>query len=139
MADTLNELAQIDPQPIEVMAGGESIAVTPIRVRELSAFGAAVRPLLGSFSENADIAELLARHPDAIIDGVAVGIRKPRKFVEGLGLDELVALAFAVLEANADFFARRITPAIAAGVAKVATRLDGSNSTPATAQPGSEA
>lgn len=55
---------------------------------------------------------LMGTHGDAVIDAVAVAIRKPRAWVEGLELPDLTSLALAAMEVNKDFFTRQVQPAM---------------------------
>jgi hypothetical protein len=120
---------------LTVEVGGARLEITPIRVRELPAFARAIGPILADLEGGVDLAALLAAHPEAIIAATAIGARLPLEQVNDLALDELLALAFAVLEVNADFFARRIAPALTAGSERLATRLAGLSSTPASGAP----
>lgn len=138
----MDKLEDLSPRPVVVKVAGEEIGITPIRVKELAAFAAAVKPILlgaGGVGENMDVPALLLAHPQSIVDTVTVGARKPRDFVDALEIDELVILAMAVVEVNADFFARRVAPAVTAGVTRVAARLTGLNSTPDSGAQDSEA
>ncbi len=129
----MNELEQLNPQPVTVQAGGLEIPVTPIRVRELAAFTRAVQPIAASVAAGADIASLLADHADAVIDAAAIGARVERDFVLDLGLDDLLDLAGAVLTVNLDFFVRTLLPKITASSEKLAAQWAGSSLTPDTA------
>lgn len=133
------DLNALNPPPVVVQAGGREIAVTPIRVRELAAFSAAVHPLVAGIAAGGDVAALLAGHADAVIDAVAVGARLDREFVLDLGLDELYDLAEAVLTVNLDFFARSLLPKLAAGSGKLTQALAGLPSMPASEPPESAA
>lgn len=135
----MNELEQLNPQPVTVQAGGLEIPVTPIRVRELAAFTRAVQPIAASVAAGADIASLLADHADAVIDAAAIGARVERDFVLDLGLDDMLDLAGAVLTVNLDFFVRRLLPRMTAASENLTAQWAGSNSTPASAPPGSAA
>lgn len=120
---------------LSVDLAGARLEVTPIRVRELPAFARAIGPLLSAIEDGVDLAALLAAHPEAVIAATAIGARLPPEQVNDLALDELLALAFAVLEVNADFFARRIAPAMMAGSERLAAYLAGLSSTPASGAP----
>jgi len=131
----MDELDQLSPAPVMVLAGGCSLEITPIRVRELAAFSRAVQPVAAALAAGADIASLLADHADAVIDAAAIGARVERDFVLDLGLDELVDLAGAVLTVNVDFFVRRLLPKVTASSEALAKQWAGSNSMPDSAPP----
>lgn len=122
----MTDLATLIPQPVTVTAGGREVAVTPIKVRELPAFAAAVEPLLQAVSSGADVSALLMRDAESLIKAVAIGARLERAFVDDLELDELLTLAAAVLEVNADFFVRRVAPALNLAVERIGARMAGS-------------
>jgi hypothetical protein len=135
----MDDIHTLCPAPRRVAAGGQIIEVTPIRVRELAAFAAAMQPLAHALAAGAELPELLALHTGELIAAVAVGARVDPAFIEGLGLDELLDLAEAVTEVNADFFVHRLAPRLTQAAARVSTTLAaaGSSSTPASAPPAS--
>src|SRR5574340_1578082 len=121
----MTDLTTLIPQPVTVTAGGREVAVTPIRTRELVAFTAAVDPLLQEIAAGAGVAALMTRDVESLIKAVAIGARLERAFVDDLELDELLNLAAAVLEVNADFFVRRLAPALDLAVERIGARLAG--------------
>lgn len=129
----MTELAQMAPVPVVVQAGGRDIEITPIRVRELAAFSAAVQPLAAGMAAGMDVASLLAYHVDAVLEATAIGARVERDFVLDLDLEALYSLAEAVLTVNLDFFVQRLLPKITASSTNLATSLAGLSSTPAAA------
>lgn len=138
-----NELNTLIPQPVVVEAGGETFSVTPIVVREIAPMIAACRPIVADLATGDPLAAL-TNHPDALVRAVAVGARIDEAKLGTMQLDELLALATAVIEVNADFFVRRLSPAMNAAMERVAKALAttspaGSNSTPDSAPPGSPA
>jgi len=137
----MQDLDTLCPSPLVVSAGGRTIEVTPIRVRELSPFARAVEPLVTALVRGEQVARLLAEHTGSVIHAVAVGARVDPDWVEGLGLDELLDLADAVLTVNLDFFARRLQPRLVGAAESLTGAMStaGSSSTPASAPPGSEA
>lgn len=137
----MEDLSILYPPPRSVSVGGQRIDVTPIRVRELAAFAAAMRPLAQALADGVELPWLLAEHTGALIATVAVGARVETAWIEGLGLDELLDLAEAVIEVNADFFVHRLAPRLTQSAARISATLTaaGSSSTPASATPGSVA
>lgn len=121
----MTDLANLIPQPVTVTAGGREVAVTPIRVRELPAFAAAVEPMLHEIASGTGVAELMTRDVESLIKAVVIGARLERAFVDDLELDELLNLAAAVLEVNADFFVRRLAPALNLAVERIGARVAG--------------
>lgn len=122
----MTDLATMIPQPVTVAVGGREVAVTPIKVRELPAFASVVEPLLQDITSGAGVAALMTRDVESLIKAVAIGARLERAFVDDLELDELLNLAAAVLEVNADFFVRRLAPALNLAVERIGARVAGS-------------
>ncbi len=133
MQDDLNSLINA---PTLVKLGEREVAITPIKVRELPAFTRAISPIFAALGQGLDVPTLLAAYPESVIEATAIGARLPIEEVRELDLDGLLALAFAVLEVNADFFARRIAPALEAGSTRLAKKLDGLNLSLASVAPG---
>ncbi len=135
------DLAQLDAlanAPLTVAVGGRELAITPVRVKELPAMLRACEPIFGALADGDLLAALLA-DPDSVIAAVAVGARLPRAEVDALDTAELVELGGAVMQVNADFFARRLAPAFVAASQRVAAALAGSMPLPASSAPDSPA
>lgn len=133
-----NELDALVPQPVTVRAGGVDYAITPITTRELPAMLKACQPVLAELATG-DMMAAFMNQAESVIAATAIGARVSRASLDELALDELLTLAAAVVEVNADFFARRIAPAITAAAERVAKALAGSSSTPDSAPPDSAA
>lgn len=144
MADAMGEsvdLKQLDALanvPLTVSVGGRELAVTPIRVAELPAMVRACEPIFALLA-GGDVLDSLVRDPDSAINAIAIGARIPRAELDALELDELVLLGGAVLQVNADFFARRLAPAFITASEKVTAALAGSMPSLASFAPGSSA
>lgn len=116
MSDT-KDLDVLFPEATTVTVGGEKIAVTPIKVGQLSAFMRALGPAAGDLAalpedlSQVSWFELVARHGDAFIAAAAIACGRPREWVERLDLDEFVRLVASVVTVNADFFTARVVPA----------------------------
>ncbi|MCX7671775.1 MAG: hypothetical protein N2439_17115 [Anaerolineae bacterium] len=87
--------------------------IHPIKVKDLPAFLSAVEPIAREIAQG-DILAALARHADAVIAATAIGAGVSREWLEDQDVDTLVDMAACVMEVNADFFARRVLPRIAA-------------------------
>lgn len=114
----MKELEKIAPIPVRVDVGGERISITPIKTRELPAMMRAAGPILAEI-QRGDIMAALTANADSLISAVAVGARLDRTWVDGLDVDDLVVLAGAVVESNADFFVRRVMPILTAAIESV--------------------
>lgn len=110
----------LPPLPVSLLIAGDTLELTPLKVGELPAFTRAIRPFAERLGADPDWFALLAEHGEAVLDALAIASRRPRAWVEGLDVDEAIRLAEALLEVNADFFVRRVSPEIA----RVAASLD---------------
>ncbi len=112
MTQASTDFQTFPPVPKVVTVAGSTVELTPIRLGELPRFLAAVRPLAADLSAEPDWFDLLARHGEAVLELLALTIRRERAWVNDLSLDEAVTLAAAVFEVNADFFVGQLAPAI---------------------------
>jgi hypothetical protein len=111
--------------------GGRDIAVDPVTVRDLPAFLAAVEPIARELMAG-DVMAALAHNADRLIQAVCTGARVERAWLDDQQADVLVELAVAVIEVNADFFARRVLPAVTQA-AQTLSRMDGTTGSGGTA------
>lgn len=113
---------------------GETVTVSPLTVRQIPAFARAIKPsfpelasVFGGLMDGAEIdpqviVDLLADHGDALIDATAVATGKPAEWIGESDAAEFIGLVRAVIEVNADFFAQRLGPTMAAAAASGAGR-----------------
>jgi hypothetical protein len=123
----------IDTLPIAshvLTVAGTTVEITPLRVGELPQFLAAVQPIAEVFSEDPDWLSLLAVHGRALLKAIALAARSDLVWVESLQLDDAVRLAEAVFEVNADFFVRRVAPALQQAARKVRSVTTSLGTTP---------
>lgn len=92
--------------------------ITPVKVRDLPAFVAAVEPIARELASG-DIVGALARHADAVIEATAIGAGVERAWLGEQTPDVLVDLAARVLEVNADFFVQRVMPRVTAAAERL--------------------
>ena len=138
MAESI-DLAELDALanvPQSVTVGGREIAITPIRVAELPAMLRACEPIFALLA-GGDVMAAIMRDADSAINAIAIGARLTRAEVDALATDELVDLGSVVLTVNADFFVRRLAPALVSASEKVGAALGGSMPSPASFAPGS--
>lgn len=117
----MDDLDVITAEPDVVHAGGRGIKVVPLSPRLLSRFLQAVRPLQDAAGNGIDldgiqfdvIAGLVEHHMESVVQAVAIATREPVDFIgDDINVEELVLLVIAVIRTNADFFARRVMPAL---------------------------
>ncbi len=111
----MKTLEKIVQTPIRIDIADERLSLTPIKTRELPAMMRAIAPILAEI-QSGDILGALATNADSMVEAVSIGSRKPREWVDELDLDDLVAVAGAVLEVNADFFVRAVLPMLTQAV-----------------------
>lgn len=105
----MNTLEKIAPIPVRIDIKEERLDLTPIKTKELPAMMRALAPVLTEI-QGGDVMTALAKNADAVIEAVSIGCRKSREWADELDLDELVQVAAAVIEVNADFFVRAVLP-----------------------------
>ena len=120
---TQNLFAALPPIPQQLTLAGEPIEITPLRVGELPAFTRAITPISSAFSAEPDWVRLMSHNGDALIEALAIAARRPAQWVGGLALDEGIALAEAIFEANLDFFIHRVVPMIVGSSTRIVQTL----------------
>jgi hypothetical protein len=139
----MDDLNVLVPSAVTVTVGGESLAITPLRIGELPAFTRALAPAVAEFRrEGIDWLALFGLHGEAMLTALAVASRRPREWIEQLAADEAILLAATIIEVNSDFFARRVLPKVEAAMARLPAQGPTAGSTspsgssaPATASP----
>lgn len=115
----MSELDSLVPRAIELVVGGEPLAIQPLKVGQLPGFVRAIspvlQPLMGGSGMNStgsgiDWLTLLGTHGDDLLAAIAIAVGKPRAWVDGLAADEAILVAAKVIEVNADFFTRTVLP-----------------------------
>lgn len=123
----MDDLSVLDPPSREVAYRGVSLTVKPLTIGQVPRFTRAIRPMFAALASVAvstpsggdgggggeplemdvdKLLDLVIEHGDAAIEAVAVATGRNVAFIsEGSPLD-FVELARAVIEVNADFFAR---------------------------------
>lgn len=107
-----------------IQHNGVDIVVTPVKVKNLPAFLAAIEPVvrqLGASSAGAtgakdDLLLALATHAPNVIKATAVGAGVEEKWLGEQTTEVLVDLATAVLEVNMDFFVQVLLPRVTAAI-----------------------
>ncbi|HYE35506.1 hypothetical protein [Methylocaldum sp.] len=116
-----NELNVLVPEPVRVIAGGETVEVLPLTIGQIPAMARALRGVpFGSEGDVLDVLALVADHGDAIAEAVAIAVRRPRQWIDGLTADEFIQLTAAVIGVNAGFFTRSVLPAVSDMMTKLA-------------------
>ncbi len=126
--DELEDLADMLAEPRIVRAGGRDVQVRPITPRQIPSFVKAIRPLQNALGaglsldalQGAALLGLVEDHAEDVVQAVAVATRQSPDFIgDEIDIAELVELTAAVIEVNADFFARRVAPALVTTVARL--------------------
>lgn len=101
------------PAPRLVSAGGKDLAILPLRVRQIPAFTRYVSPVIAPLA-GGDLLTAIATGGDDLVRAVAVATGESEDWLADLYPDDFLAITTAVVEVNADFFARRVLPALTA-------------------------
>jgi hypothetical protein len=123
------------PQARSVSVGGRTLSILPLRVKQIPAFAKAIAPAMSRIASG-DIIGAVAEHGEQIIDAVSIATGAERDFVEALEADAFLELASVVMEVNADFFARRVLPALEK-MSETMVRTLGAQPSPSSSQPAS--
>lgn len=148
MADEFDVIAAEGEQ---ITVAGHAYTVFPLTIERMPGFSRALRPVLPTLGSLADIETMASDHPedlvdivmgivadngDRLIDAVAYAVAPTlkdfgatRERIGKLTTADFVLLALPVMRINADFFARRLLPAIAKAVTEAKTL--GTGPTPA--------
>lgn len=115
------DLDTLVPQATEVVIGGETVRLSPLKVGQLPGFLRAISPVMQQISSaDIDWLSLFGERGDDLLSAIAIAVGKPRAWVDELAADEAILLAAKVIEVNADFFTRTVMPrldgVLAAGV-----------------------
>ena len=136
----MNDLDILQPEPLIVNIGSESIEILPLKFGQFGAFTRTVQPMITDINVTfatdkpdsvfaIDLATLLSKHSEALIKAVSISIEKPLKWVEALDMAEAIKLIQAVLEVNMDFFAQSLVPTLNQAMQSLSNKLsDGSMS-----------
>ena len=117
-----------DPSsPLTLTVGDRTITIAPVKVGDLPAFLRAVEPIARELAAG-DIMAAVVANAERFIDATAIGAGVDRPWLEAQGVDALIDLASGVLEVNADFFARRVTPALLRATETLAQKMAGTTS-----------
>jgi len=114
MSDDLSVV--FEPTTRTVTIGQDQITVTPIRIGKLQAFTQAIKPIasdvLDAMEGSGDLLTTIELHGDRMIDAVQVATGIERGKLDEMLPDDFVRLTSAVVEVNADFFIKRLLPAM---------------------------
>ena len=97
--------------PRKLTIAGRDIEILPLRMKQVPGFTAGIRPVIPLLMLG-DLNKAIIAHPQGMIDAVVIGSTLDKVWVEELLPDDFCLLAGAVFEVNADFFARRVLPAL---------------------------
>ena len=122
----MSDFDAFPPTPQSLVIAGIALEITPIRVGEIPALLAAVRPFAHRLVDGEpDWLELLADHGEALITAIAVASRQPQDWVAALAMDDAIRLATTLFEVNADFFVQRVVPTIQHAAARINAQMSG--------------
>lgn len=150
-----SSLAQLTAAPVRLELAGRALALSPLKMRELPAFQAAIVPLLDALAGRdlsdgavfAELPRLLLAHAGPAMAAVALMSRQEPDWVADLDPDDFLTLAARSLAVNAAFFTTRLLPTLTreldglfralggTAAAQLPTAPTGSTSPPASSAP----
>lgn len=134
-----DDLAILIPQPVTLTLGGQSVALTPIRVSEIQPLTRCITPIAKVLmhtppGQSPDWLTLVVEHTDAVIDTLVIAARCSKEWVQSLTVGELVLLAAKVMEVNADFLLQTVWPQLQSTIAVLTQGMGKVTGVPAAAQ-----
>ena len=128
MTENTSDMAVLFPQGKDVEVGGSTVTVLPFTFGAIPKVSKLLQPILqallatGFSADPAQLEELsvgdmlqkflslLDAEGDAIIDIVALAVKKDRVWFDGISMDEGVQLALAVFEVNRNLVTKKLLP-----------------------------
>jgi len=101
------------PEIRQFDVAGRVVAIAPLKVRQIPAFTRAISPVLGPLAAG-DVLTAVAVGGEDLTRAVGIATGEDEAWLGELNADDFLLLAAAVIEVNADFFARRVLPALTA-------------------------
>jgi hypothetical protein len=117
------------PAPVKTSQG--EIGVLPLKLGQLPAASKALRPLLEALESGLSWPAVLENHTGEAVTLMALCTGQSEAALNELELAEALEVAAAVIEANADFFVKRVMPM----ANRLLTRLLGNTGNPAETTP----
>lgn len=99
------------PTPCILRVGGCDLTILPLKMRQIPPFSRAVK-LVAPYLLADQMLLAVQDQYDSLRDAVAIAAQVEVEWLGDLYPDDFILLAAAVVEVNADFFARRVLPAI---------------------------
>ena len=131
----MSGLDAVIPVAVDVAAAGRTYAVLPLTIGQYPAFCRAIGGLpLADVLAAADALgpeqwlRLIGEHGEAIVAAVGIATSASADELNAMAPDDFLALALGVVEANLDFFARRLGPRLEAVAARIQAVLPGPTS-----------
>jgi hypothetical protein len=131
------EFDAIEKPEQQVEVGGRTFVVRPLTIGQLPAFTRHIRPMAGAIAPLLDgaqgeqgdlmatLLDLITEHGDGLIEAAAIALRVKRGEIESLDPMEFLQLLLPVVKVNADFFARRLQPALRQAMGEAAASRGG--------------
>ncbi len=116
------------PRTIDVLAGGETLHISPAPISALGSMLREGKNIFAALNDGESLAEIFVDHTTALIDICAYGTGKTTAQISALPGDEFMVLLGAILEVNADFFTRRLRPAMESMIDRMTAAIGPQNS-----------
>jgi hypothetical protein len=127
----MSDISVLEPVTREVAYRGGALTVSPLTVGQIPAFSRTIAPMFAALADIfthppsgagaggggellvdvQDLLELAGEHGDRMIDAVAIATGQKREDIAAGNPAEFIDLLVAVIEVNADFFARAMAKA----------------------------
>jgi len=110
------------PVPRAVPINGREVKVLPLKLGQMPAMSHAAKPIYGLLFV-ADFMAILGEHADAAMATICAATDVSQTEAAELDQAQAVELLSAIFEVNADFFIRRLRPAMTAAVTAASDRI----------------
>lgn len=133
-------IADLAPIPRKLTVAGRHFDLLPIRIRQITAFGRAIAPMMAVRAPKdwrpVDLVVALAtQYPAELREAVAIGANVDPEWLDELFLPDFLRLAAAVFEVNVDFFARAVLPTVTELADRLTATAEAAGIRPATGAP----
>lgn len=111
LLEAISELEVLFPAGKTLHIGDDTLVIKPLTAGQYPSFFRCIQPMTGLFeSASIDWMTLLCEYGSDVLMAISIAIEKPRGWINSLMPDQVLLIAAAIIEVNADFFSKRLIP-----------------------------
>jgi hypothetical protein len=96
----MHDLDILIPQAVELLIGGETLAIKPLKVGQMPAFLRAISPVMSHLTgSEINWLVMFGEHGEDLLSAIGIAVGKPRQWIDELAADEAILLAAKVIDA----------------------------------------